>query len=179
MRRKKFCGFWASFQYLDDLCDAIYELREGNFKELTTLSPCPRHEILEALGDPQSRVPFFTLAFGFCGVVIAYTMASWMSLDWVLPVSGKPIISVPPFTIIAFELMVLLGAYGTMIGITTLAIRETRKNPFPRDKNYREYNRFTHDRFGLVVRCTSEELESVKKILDKYQPEEIHSENNE
>ena len=174
--KKEFCGFWASFQYLDDFCNSIKELRSKNYKQITTYSPCPRHEIISALGNPQSRVPFFTLCFGVLGVLIAYILASWMSLDWVLPVSNKPTISIPPFTIIAFELMVLLGVYGTMIGIAFLAIRETKKYVFPQSKKFREYNRFSGDRFGLVVRCDKKKFEVVKKIIQQHQPEEIYNE---
>lgn len=174
--KEKFCGIWATFQYLDDFCTSIKELRKKDFKKITTYSPCPRHEIIDALGKPQSRVPFFTLLFGAVGVCTAYTLASWMSLDWVLPVSNKPTISIPPFTIIAFELMVLLGAYGTMIGIVSLAIRETKKYTFPNSKKFKEYSRFTGDRFGLVVRCEKKDFTKIQTILNKNKPEEIHNE---
>lgn len=174
--KKEFCGFWASFQYLDDFCNSIKELRSKNYKQITTYSPCPRHEILNALGNPQSRVPFFTLGFGALGVITAFTLASWMSLDWVLPVSNKPTISVPPFIIIAFELMVLLGAYGSMIGVAFLAIRETKKYTFPQSKIFKEYSRFTGDRFGLVVRCNKKNFAIVKKIIQKHQPEKLYDE---
>lgn len=174
--KKSFCGFWASFEYLDDFCNSIKELRSKNYKGITTYSPCPRHEILEALGNPQSRVPFFTLCFGALGVFTAFTLASWMSLDWVLPVSNKPTLSIPPFIIIAFELMVLLGVYGTMLGIVLLSIRETKKYAFPSSQNFKKYSRFSGDRFGLVVRCDKTKFAVVKKIIEKYQPEEIHNE---
>ena len=169
---KKFCGVWATFQYLDDFCNAIKELRNQDKKKITTYSPCPRHEIFDALGNPVSRVPFFTLAMGILGVITAYSLTSWMSLDWVLPVSNKPIVSLLPYTIIAFEMMVLLGAYGTMIGVAFLAIRETRKYSFPQSSKFKNYDRFTHDRFGLVVRCEKEELVKLEKIIKKHQPEE-------
>ncbi len=174
--KDKFCGFWASFEYLDDFCHSIKELRDKNYKKITSYSPCPRHEIIDALGNPQSRVPFFTLCFGAVGVCIAYLLTSWMSLDWVLPVSNKPIISIPPFTIIAFELMVLLGVYGTMIGIVILAIRETRQYTFPSSQEFKNYSRFSGDRFGLVVRCDKKDFTKIQNILKKHQPEEIHNE---
>ncbi len=173
---KKFCGVWATFEYLDDFCNSVKDLRSKNFKKITTYSPCPRHEILDALGNPVSRVPFFTLAFGILGVTIAYTLASWMSLDWVLPVSNKPIVSLPPFTIIAFELMVLLGAYGTMVGVVFLIIRETRKFTFPKSNKFKNYDRFTHDRFGLVVRCKKKDIKKLIQIVKIHQPEEINNE---
>lgn len=173
---KKFCGVWASFKYLDDFCNAIKEARKNELKKITTYSPCPRHEIFDALGNPVSRVPFFTLVFGISGVIIAYTLTSWMSLDWVLPVSNKPTISIPPFTIIAFELMVLLGAYGTMLGIIFLSIKDTRKYTFPKSSKFKNYERFTQDRFGLVIRCEEKDLAKLTKMIKKHQPEEFDNE---
>lgn len=174
--KKKFTGIWTSFEYLDDFCNSVKELRSAGFNNLTTYSPCPRHEIDHALGDPQSRVPFFTLFFGIVGVVIAYTLASWMSLDWVLPVSGKPILSIPPFTVIGFELMVLFGAYGTMIGVVLSIFSDMIRLPFPKSKEFKEYPRFTRDRFGIVIRCKKDDFDKVQNILKKFQAEEVHCE---
>ena len=170
---KKFNGCWATFEFLDDFCNAIKELRKEGYDNISTLSPCPRHEIDHALGDPQSRVPFFTLLFGGLGVITAYAMTSWMSVNWPLPVSAKPLISLVPYTIIAFEMMVLLGAYGTMFGVVSLIILHTKKVPFPSDKAFKDYNRFTNDRFGLVIR-SDKDMDKIKEIINKYQAEELH-----
>ena len=74
------------------------------------------------------------------------------------------------------EMMVLLSAYGTIAGIIVLAFLETRKYTFPQSSKFKNYDRFTHDRFGLVVRCEKEELVKLEKIIKKHQPEEINRE---
>ena len=173
----KFNGFWATYEYLDDFCNVMKELRESGQKELSTHSPCPRHEIEHVLADPPSRVPFFTLISGLIGAATAYIMAGWMNLDWVLPVSGKTILSIPPFTVIAFELTVLLGAYGTMIGVVLSSLKDIKARSFPKSQEYINYPRFTRDRFGLIVRCVEADASKVEKVLNKYQAEEIHREN--
>ncbi|MBL0691289.1 MAG: DUF3341 domain-containing protein [SAR324 cluster bacterium] len=174
--KKKFSGYWATFEFLDDLCGAIKELRSSGYKEITTHSPCPRHEIDHSLGDPQSRVPFFTLIFGMVGTVTAYTMANWMSVDWVLPVSSKPLVTFIPYTVIAFELTVLMGAYGTIVGMLFLIYKGTRAKTFPISKEYKEYNRFLNDRFGLVVSCDKGDFTKVEMLLKKYSAEEVYNE---
>ncbi len=65
--KTKFAGVWATFEYLDDTCAAIKELKNAGFDQITTHTPCARHEIDHALGNPQSRVPFATLAGAFVG----------------------------------------------------------------------------------------------------------------
>jgi hypothetical protein len=47
------------FEYLDDFCNAIKSIKNEGYENLTTHSPCPRHEISYALNEKQSRVPFF------------------------------------------------------------------------------------------------------------------------
>jgi len=174
--KKKFQGFWATYEYLDDFCNTIKELKKNGFHDLSTHSPCPRHEIDHALQEKQSRVPFFTLLFAGTGTIIGYLFASWASVDWPLPVSGKPLISFPPYTIIGFELTILFGAYGTMLGVVFFSVRDALKKTFPKSLPYRQYPRFSNDRFGLVVRCSSSDFSKVEEIFKKYTAEEYHHE---
>lgn len=173
---KTFSGVWATFEYLDDMCDAIKDLRGNGHKELTTHSPCPRHEIDHALHSKESRVPFFTLVAALLGFSIAILFLTWATLDWVLPVSSKDIVSAPPFIVIGFELTVLFGAYGTMFGTVLLIVMDTLKSPTPKSNKYKNYNRFTNDRFGIVVPCNSGDQNNVEEIMKKYQAEEVNSE---
>ena len=79
--KKNFSGAWATFEFLDDTCDAIKELRGAGFSKITTHTPCPRHEIDHALGNPQSRVPFATLAGAVVGFCLAILIMTKMALD--------------------------------------------------------------------------------------------------
>ncbi len=170
--KKKFSGAWATFEYLDDTCAAIKELKKEGFDQITTHAPCPRHEIDHALGNPQSRVPFATLAGAFVGFGLAVLIMTKMALDWILPVSGKPIVSVPNMGPIAFELTVLVSIYFTMGAMFLMILRDTRKHPVPQSRKYKDYDRFMRDRFGVVVACENDDLEKIENILKKYQAEE-------
>src|SRR5262249_1789062 len=63
----------------------------------------------------------FTLIGGLCGVVFGYWIPIWVSKYWPLVVGGKAIASWIPYTIIGFELMVLIGALSTVAGLFILA----------------------------------------------------------
>ena len=169
---KSFSGIWGSFQYMDDATGAISTLREAG-KDPSVLSPFPHHEIYHALGEPQSRIPFVTLLFGAVGVFFGYAMTSWMSLDWVLPVSSKPIVSIPPYTIFAFELMVLLGGISTAIGVFVMGFFDLARKRMPASKAFKNYGRFSNDRFGVVVRCDQGDADAVEKIMRDYHVEEL------
>lgn len=172
----EFSGVWATFEYLDDMCSAISSLRSSGYEKLTTHTPCPRHEIDHALGDPQSRVPFFTLSGAFVGMALAITIIVVMSLDWIIPVSGKPIVSVPIMVPIIFELSVLFSIWFTVFALIGLIIRESKKHPKPLSKKYRQYPRFSRDRFGVVVPCSQHDFEKVEEVFKKWQAEEVNRE---
>ena len=93
----KFTGVWGVFENLDEMTDTIEDVR-GKGVRPTTLSPCPRHEIEHALGPQFTLVPWIALAFGALGCFIGYGFPAWTASDWVLPVSGKPILAIPAFT---------------------------------------------------------------------------------
>jgi hypothetical protein len=174
--KKKFSGAWATFEYLDDTCAAIKALKNEGFDQITTHAPCPRHEIDHALGNPQSRVPFATLAGAVVGFGLAVLIMTKMALDWILPVSGKAIVSVPNMGPIAFELTVLVSIYFTMGAMFLMILRDTRKHPVPQSRKYKDYDRFMRDRFGIVVAGGNDDLEKLENILKKYQAEEVNLE---
>ncbi|MBF0236307.1 MAG: DUF3341 domain-containing protein [SAR324 cluster bacterium] len=171
---KKFSGVWATFEYLDELTSAIKAVRQKGI-EPTVLSPCPRHEIDHALGDRQSRLPFISLCAGALGCLTGYSFTAWTAADWVLPVGGKPIIAIPPFTIIGFELTILFTALFTLMGVVLLATVDTLKNPLP--SSVKKYVRFQRDRFGIVIPCESAKLNDFQVLLNNHGAEEVHVEN--
>ena len=175
--KKIFSGAWATFEYLDDTCAAIKELKTEGFDQITTHTPCPRHEIDHALGNPQSRVPFATLAGAVLGFGLAVLIITKMGLDWILPVSGKPIISVPIMGPIAFELWVLVAIYFTMGAIFFMTVWDAWRHPVPKSRKYKDYNRFMRDRFGIVVACGNDDLMKIEAIFKNHQAEEVTLEN--
>lgn len=169
---RPFTGVWATFAYLDDAALTVEKLREQG-RDYSVLSPCPRHELNHAMGNPQSRLPWITLVFGALGIFFGYGFPTWTSLDWVLPVSAKPIVGIPAFTIIGFELMVLLGGLSTAAGLFALGFLHERREPLPRSERFWSYNRFSVDRFGVVVRCAESEAEGVEAVMREHEAEEV------
>ena len=174
--KKKFSGAWATFEYLDDTCAAIKELKSAGFSQITTHTPCARHEMDHALGNPQSRVPFATLAGAIVGFCLAVLIVTKMALDWILPVSGKPIVSLPIMGPIAFEISVLVAIYFTMGAMFLMILRDTRKHSVPKSPRYKAYDRFMRDRFGIVVACGNDDLEKIENIFKKHGAEEVNLE---
>jgi hypothetical protein len=169
---KPFMGVWATYENIDEAASAIEALRKQG-RDLSVLAPCPRHELTHAMGDPQSWIPFLTLFFGAFGIFVGYAFPSWTALDWALPVSSKPIVGLPAFTIIGFEMMVLCGGVGTAISIFVLGFIDLIRKPLPGSGRFRDYTRFSIDRFGVVVRCAADQADAVEKVMKSHRAEEI------
>jgi hypothetical protein len=173
---KKFNGVWATFEHIDEASAVIESLRKQG-RDYSVLAPCPRHELTAAMGDPQSKIPFITLFCGAFGIFVGYAFPSWTALDWVLPVSSKPIVGLPAFTIIGFEMMVLIGGVGTAISIFGLGLLDLMRKPLPRSERFKSYSRFSVDRFGVAVRCAADQAAAVEKLMKSHHAEEVVREN--
>ena len=83
---------------------------------------------------------------------------------------GKPVVSIPPFVVIAFEMMILFGGLCTLIGLVVLGrLPSFRTSP-------RYDPRFTDDRFGVAVHCDrAERAASVRDLLRGAGAEEVRA----
>jgi ActD protein len=151
-------GVLAAFQHIDAACDAITALRAQGRDNFTVYSAAPNHELEHALGIETSPVRLFTLVGGVTGVCAGVGMTFWMSLDWPLIVGGKRIATFPPYVVFMFELMVLLGALSTVIGLIILCLNRPTTG-LAYDPS------FSDDRIGIFVPCGSSEAPSVERML--------------
>jgi ActD protein len=110
-------GVLGVFAELDAAVEAVDRLRSAGLKRITAFSPMPSHDLEHALHAQESSVRLFTLVGGLTGAATGFALPTWTSLDWPLVTGGKPIISIPPMLIIAFELTILFGALSTVAGL--------------------------------------------------------------
>lgn len=168
------------FAHVDTTVRALEDLRAKGYHDLTVYTPVPIHEIEEVLerDRPLSRVRLFTLVGGLTGIASAFLLTIWTSLVWGLVTGGKYFqfgpdgivgSSLPPFVIIAFELMVLFGGIATVIGMALLA-------RLPRFRPSAAFDpRFTNDRFGVAVHVAPGRGGSVREILRTAGAEDVRA----
>jgi hypothetical protein len=157
----------ASYDYLDSAVAAIEGLRKAGFKSLKAYAPYPEHHIEAALGYGQSPVRVFTLVGGLTGTATGFAFTSWTSMEWPLVVGGKPILSIPAYVPIAFELTVLFGALSTIVGLFILSRLPAVKPPVVYDPE------FTNGRYGVQVDAPSERAAEARRILQAHEPAEL------
>lgn len=90
-------------------------------RELTVVMPVPVHEVEHLLHPRPSQLKFFTLIGAIAGLLSGFALTIGTSLDWPLITGGKPIVSLPPYIIIAFELTILFGGILTFVGFLILS----------------------------------------------------------
>ena len=160
-------GILASYEYLDATVDAIEGLRKAGFKDIKAYAPYPEHHIEDALGYDQSPVRVFTLVGALTGTAAGFAFTSWTSAEWPLVVGGKPIISIPAFVPIAFEMTVLFGALSTVIGLFILSRLGTVKPAVVYDPE------FTAGRYGVYIEADGDRLDVARKIMNAGEPIEL------
>lgn len=112
----------AEFATPDALVKATNEMRLKGFQGMDTYSPYPLHGGSEALGLPPSKVPFIALGGAITGVCTALAMQTYMNtIDYPINVGGRPLLSLPAWIPITFELGVLLAAFGIFFGLLGLS----------------------------------------------------------
>jgi hypothetical protein len=163
-------GIIGAFQHLDGAVEAVEELRKSRMGDVTVYTPTPRHELEEALGSPKSPVRKFTLIGGALGVTFGYWIAIWTSEYWPLVTGGKAIGSWIPYTIIGFEMFVLIGSLATVAGMFI-------NSRIPKLTMTVGYDpRFTHADFGIFVRCPPERAAAAEAVLRQQNPIEVRNE---
>ncbi|MFK7873548.1 MAG: DUF3341 domain-containing protein [Oligoflexales bacterium] len=153
-------GIVAIFDYFDDFCDVIKTIHHRqDFKDHEALSYTSYHELMdiahEQYGD--SPVKWFTLTGALLGVTTGFGMPLLMDYDWPLVVGGKTagIYSLPAYVILGFELMILLGAIATIIGMLVMG---RIPNPHVTIRDPRTMD----DKFAVFVPCVDVESEQAK-----------------
>ena len=163
-------GVLASFHEIDSAVHAVEDLQRGKYGDVTVYMPTPRHEFEDVLKKPTSKVRLITLIFGLAGVTFGYWIAVWISDYWPIVVGGKPVASWVPYTILGFEVMVLVGGLATVFAMFGLA-------RVPRLTTTVGYDpRFSHGDFGVWVAATPERAQEVMTVMRKHGAVEVRSE---
>jgi hypothetical protein len=160
-------GVVAAFADEEAAAHAVSALRRAGFERITTYSPIPPHEILEEIDSRPSVVRRFTLVGGIVGVICGFSIAAYTAVGYRLPliVAGRPPIDWPPYVIIMFELMVLIGGLSTLVGVLVNA-------RLPRAGFRLDYAReFTADRFGVFV--ATDDPGAAQQVLERSHALEI------
>ena len=160
-------GVLASYDHLDSTVEAIEALRADGFEEITAFAPFPEHHIEKALGYGASPVRLFTLVGGLTGAATGFAFTIFTATDWPLVTGGKPILSIPAYVVIAFEMTILFGVLATVIGVFWNMRVPSLKTDVVYDPD------FSSGKFGVYVTATGDRLVAARKILEAGGPSRV------
>jgi molybdopterin-containing oxidoreductase family membrane subunit len=149
------------------LVQAVARLSGSKFPAWDTFSPIPWEGLFEEGDSGGSPVRFYTLIGAILGAAAGLLLTIWTSLDWSLLTGGKPIVSLPAFLVIVFELTILLGGLFTAAGF----LLHARLLWTFHELGYQE--RFSNDWFGIAITCQTEQIEEAQQILRSAGMEQI------
>ena len=138
-------GILAHYGSLGDTQSAIERLRAAGYHDLEVFSPIPAPGLEEALGITSSPVRRWALVGGVTGFATAVALTVLTALAYPLVTQGKPIVSLPAYFIIMFEMTILFTGLFGLLGL----LYHTRKPTRTLAAEYREA--FSVDRFGILV----------------------------
>jgi len=130
-------------------------------------SPIPSEHLLDAIGRGLSPVRAFVLLGGIAGVLTGLAVTVGTSWEWNLVAGGKPVVSIPPFIIIMFELMILFGGLSAALSFFFFA-RLPQLEPIA---GYSE--RFGADRFGIAVKCDEGDIAKIEALMREAGAEDV------
>jgi hypothetical protein len=163
-------GVIGAFPEIDCAVHAIEDLKKRRLGDITVYTPTPRHEIEEVIDRGPSRVRLFTLIFGLLGASFGYWIPIWISDYWPIVVGGKAVVTWVPFTILCFEVMVLIGGLATVFAMFGLA-------HIPRLTMTVGYDpRFSSGHFGIWVVTDPERTDDVMSLMKQHGASEVRRE---
>lgn len=145
-------GLLAEYPTAGALLEACRRLRDEGYTRFDAHSPFPVHGLSRAMGLRPSRLPFLVLAMGLAGGGSALLLQWFVhARDYPLVISGKPFFSWPAFVPIMFEVAVLFGALGAVLGLLHLTRLPRHYHSLFRS---RRFERVTDDAFFVSVEAS-------------------------
>jgi hypothetical protein len=166
-------GYLALFDSAPAIYHAAQSVREAGYRKWDVLTPFPVHGLDGAMGLRRSKVPVFTLCGGVTGFLTGMFLAWYMGqFDFPLIVGGKPFFSpIFPFPV-AYELTILLAAFGTLGGMFITNKLPMHYHPV---MHYDKFRHLTDDKFAVVIEAGDElfSVEATRAFLQQLGPVEI------
>jgi Protein of unknown function (DUF3341) len=159
-------GIIAEFATPAALMHAAEKVRDSGFRKWDVFTPFPVHGMDKAMGLKNSRVGWFSFIGGVTGYTCGMLMIWWMNaVDYRISIGGKPMFS--PFSAFppSYELTILLGSFGALLGMLFLNRLPRLHHPLLK---HRRFALASHDRFFLVIEtCDPKYSETeTRKLLE-------------
>ncbi|MBI5361015.1 MAG: DUF3341 domain-containing protein [Planctomycetes bacterium] len=90
-------------------------------EDISVTMPYHVEEAGRILKSRPSLLKYFPLTGAVLGFLAGFGLTIFTALDWPIMTGGKPVVSMPAYLIIAFEMTILFGALAAFLGFLLLA----------------------------------------------------------
>ena len=173
MEQQNSYGLMAEFDSPTALVAAARKAREAGFRKMDAYSPMPIEELHDALGLPQTKLPFVVLGGAIFGGLAGYGLQFWAStIAYPFNIGGRPLHSWPSFLVPTFETTILFSAFAAVFGMLALNGLPMPYHPVFNDKRFVMASR---DRFFLCIEAVDPQFDpaETRRFLESLEPREV------
>ncbi len=160
-------GLLAEFDDAAQLIAAARKVREAGYTRWDSYAPFAVHGLDDAMGIDKTVLPKIVLAGGVTGCLAGLGLQWWTNaVDYPFLISGKPLFGLPAAVPVAFELTILLAAFGAFFGMLGLNRLPQLFHPlFTSDR----FRRVTNDRFFIAIEASDPRFdrEATRRFLEE------------
>jgi hypothetical protein len=150
----------AEFETPGEVLKAAEKVREAGYRWWDCCTPFPVHGMDGAMGIKPTILPVMVFFAGLAGLISAFVLQAFTNstgmsiwaLVWVTGypylISGKPLLSIPAFIPVMFELTILFAALTCVFGMFGMNGLPRLHHPLLANDRFR---RVTDDRFYIVI----------------------------
>lgn len=167
MSASKPYGLLAEFDKPAEVMHAAEQVRDAGYKVWDVHTPYPIHGMDEAMGLKNSKVGWFTFIGGVTGYFSGMLLIWWTNaVDYKIMIGGKPMFSpfgaFPP----SYELTILFGAFGALLGMLFLNRLPRLHHPLLKHDRFKLV---THDKYFIVIETADPKYspKETRELLEK------------
>jgi Ni/Fe-hydrogenase subunit HybB-like protein len=132
----------------------------AGYRKVSAYTPFAIEELPAALGLRRSRLPLLVLGGGIAGALIGFFLQYYAAvIDYPWNIGGRPLNSWPSFTIVTFEMTILVAAAVTVLG---MLLRNGLPQPYHPAFNAPGFDRASQDRFFLCIEAKDPAFDPAK-----------------
>ena len=156
----------AEFETPAATLHAAQKVHDAGYRNWDVFTPFPVHGMDRAMGINNSKVGWFSFIGGCVGYLTGMLMIWFMNAhDYRIQIGGKPMFS--PFAAFppSYELTILFGSFGALLGM--LFLNRLPRLHHPLLKN-RRFALATHDRFFVVIETSDAKFseDETRRLLE-------------
>jgi hypothetical protein len=160
-------GIIAEFETPAAVMRAAEKVRDAGYRRWDVFTPYPIHGMDQAMGLKNSKVGYISFTGGVLGYTTGMVMIWWMNaVNYPIIIGGKPMFSpfgaFPP----SYELTILFGSFGALLGMLFLNKLPRLHHPLLK---HRRFALATHDRYFVVIETTDPRYSAAetRKLLEE------------